>query len=131
MEILRLHGTHPKLYELVAPLVMNPAVLRQNNNYPFKTGFNYEWWVALDSLGEVVGFVPVKCSSGGWYVDNYYVKGDEQHVLELILQQVVDASDRRISALVHKRHAALFEMKGFTISRQLKNYNKMEYGIPA
>lgn len=130
MEILWLHGTDPKLYELVAPLVMNPSVLRQNNNYPFKTGFNYEWWVALDQLGEVVGFMPVKSSSGGWLLDNYYIRGDDHHVLEVILQQVVAASAGNISALVHKRHIALFEKKGFTICRQLKNYNKMEYVIP-
>ena len=37
MEIIRFDGIDKGLYELVAPVVMNPAVLRQNNNYPFKT----------------------------------------------------------------------------------------------
>jgi hypothetical protein len=37
MKIMTLQGTDKLLYELVAPLVMNPAILRQNNNYPFKT----------------------------------------------------------------------------------------------
>ncbi len=36
MKIFKFHGTDKKLYELVAPLVMSPIVLRQNNNYPFK-----------------------------------------------------------------------------------------------
>ena len=35
MKIMTLQGTDKLLYELVAPLVMNPAILRQNNNYPF------------------------------------------------------------------------------------------------
>ena len=38
MDIVKLQGTDRKLYEFVCPLVMNPAILRQNNNYPFKTG---------------------------------------------------------------------------------------------
>lgn len=37
MNILKLQGLDGRLFDLVAPLVMNPAVLRQNNNYPFKT----------------------------------------------------------------------------------------------
>lgn len=36
MNILKLQGLDGRLFDLVAPLVMNPAVLRQNNNYPSK-----------------------------------------------------------------------------------------------
>ena len=32
MNILKLQGLDGRLFDLVAPLVMNPAVLRQNNN---------------------------------------------------------------------------------------------------
>lgn len=34
IQIVQLHGTDKKLYELVAPLVMSPEVLKQNYNYP-------------------------------------------------------------------------------------------------
>ena len=37
MTIEKLDGTSPRLYTLVAPLVMRRSVLRQNNNYPFWT----------------------------------------------------------------------------------------------
>ena len=47
MDIIKLQGTDKKLYELIAPLVLNPAVLRQNNNYPFKTGPKYTWYIAI------------------------------------------------------------------------------------
>lgn len=47
MEILRINGTDRRLYDVLAPLVMNPAVLRQNNNYPFKTTPRHVWFVAL------------------------------------------------------------------------------------
>ncbi len=36
MEIFKFHGTDKKLYELVAPLVMSPIVLRHNNYYRSK-----------------------------------------------------------------------------------------------
>ena len=58
IQIVQLHGTDKKLYELVAPLVMSPEVLKQNYNYPFRTSEEYEWFVALDNK-HVVGFVPV------------------------------------------------------------------------
>ena len=59
MEIIRFDGIDKGLYELVAPVVMNPAVLRQNNNYPFKTTFRYVWHVAVED-GAVMGFMPLK-----------------------------------------------------------------------
>ena len=34
-QIVELKGTEKRLYQLVAPLVMNPVVLKQNYNYPF------------------------------------------------------------------------------------------------
>ena len=49
IQIVQLHGTDKKLYELVAPLVMSPEVLKQNYNYPFRTSEEYEWFVALDN----------------------------------------------------------------------------------
>mgnify|MGYP007079103828 FL=1 len=47
MKIMTLQGTDKLLYELVAPLVMNPAILRQNNNYPFKTSRSHVWYIAF------------------------------------------------------------------------------------
>ena len=42
IQIVQLHGTDKKLYELVAPLVMSPEVLKQNYNYPFRTSEEYD-----------------------------------------------------------------------------------------
>ena len=47
MKIEILGGTSPRLYKLVAPLVMNAAILRQNNNYPYTTSSLNEWHVVL------------------------------------------------------------------------------------
>lgn len=47
LELKKLDGLSPELYERVGPLVMNPAVLRQNNNYPYKTSKNFVWFLLL------------------------------------------------------------------------------------
>ena len=47
-QIIELQGTEKRLYQLVAPLVMNPEVLKQNYNYPFRTSESFVWFVAVD-----------------------------------------------------------------------------------
>ena len=49
MTIEKLDGTSPRLYTLVAPLVMRRSVLRQNNNYPFWTSRSHTWFVAWEA----------------------------------------------------------------------------------
>lgn len=150
MEILCLNGTDSKLYELVAPLVMNPAVLRQNNNYPFKTGFNYLWYVAVDREEGVVGFIPLKPVSKGYCIDNYYSKGEDAGILEMMIEAVTAdfatgaagssaaGGDQAVAsgaegfrsslmALVHKRHTELFGKAGFKVWQEMKRYDKMDY----
>ena len=62
MDIEKLHGTDPRLYQLVAPLVMSIPVLRYNNNYPFKTSVHHKWLVATEK-GVVKGFMPIDIKS--------------------------------------------------------------------
>ena len=62
-QIIELQGTEKRLYQLVAPLVMNPEVLKQNYNYPFRTSESFVWFVAVDGK-EVVGFIPLEYKSG-------------------------------------------------------------------
>ncbi len=128
MEIMILGGTEKKLYELVAPLVMNPAVIRQNNNYPFKTSAKYIWYLALDG-NEVVGFIPLKPTNNGYCIDNYYIKGDDSETIVFLLKNVVKncADSRILTAVVNKRHVKDFQENYFKTFLELKNYNKMEY----
>lgn len=76
MNIEVLSGIAPRLYELVAPLVMSCSVLRQNNNYPFKTSKHYLWFVAMER-DMVIGFIPVEIKSTCVIINNYYVKGED------------------------------------------------------
>lgn len=128
MEILVLGGTEKKLYELVAPLVMNPAVIRQNNNYPFKTSSKYIWYLAMDG-NEVVGFIPLKPTNNGYCIDNYYIKGDDKDTVEFLLKNLTKdlCNSFILTAVVNKRHVKDFLKNDFKTFLELKNYNKMEY----
>jgi len=110
MNILKLQGLDGRLFDLVAPLVMNPAVLRQNNNYPFKTTRNHVWYIAMDEQ-RVLGFMPVKMTLTNNCIDNYYISGDNSSLV----------------AVVHERHVEDFSMKNFIPCVEWKKYVKMRY----
>ncbi|MBQ4278904.1 MAG: hypothetical protein IJC16_02970 [Rikenellaceae bacterium] len=129
MKIVKLQGTDRKLYELVAPLVMSPPIVRYNNNYPFKTGVRYTWYVAVEN-DAAVGFMPLRRnSSGECILDNYYVRGDDADLLERLLATVIADGENRagLQATVHKRHVERFARQGFSPCLQWKNYEKMRY----
>ncbi len=128
MEILILGGTEQKLYELVAPLVMNPAIIRQNNNYPFKTLPKYIWHVAIEG-DEVLGFIPLKPLNNGYCIDNYYIKGDDKEIIASLLRSVIgDISSKfQLTGIINKRHVPYFAENDFKTFLELKNYDKMEY----
>lgn len=91
MNIEVLSGIAPRLYELVAPLVMSCSVLRQNNNYPFKTSKHYLWFVAMER-DTVIGFIPVEIKGTCVVINNYYVKGEDNAVLASLIDAVWNIS---------------------------------------
>lgn len=125
MELISLHGTEERLYKLVARLVMSPEVLRQNNNYPFKTTAQYTWHICMND-GDVVGFMPVKPTGKGLYIDNYYIRGDAPEVLDSLINHVLSSTDKPVTALCHKRHTEAFRAHGFMICTVFAQYNKMQ-----
>ena len=131
MKIICLGGTENKLYQMVAPLVMNPAIIRQNNNYPFKTSNKYIWYLATEDedSDEVVGFIPLKPTVNGYCIDNYYIKGDDKETIKYLLRNIITdlCKSKSVTAIVNKRHVKDFSENGFKSFLELKNYNKMEY----
>ena len=89
MEITICKGTDPYLYQWVGPLVMDKAVIKYNNNYPFKTAENYAWHIAHEG-GQVLGFVPMELRKTRAIFNNYYVAKDSPEVLEALLRHVKD-----------------------------------------
>ena len=128
MNILKLQGLDGRLFDLVAPLVMNPAVLRQNNNYPFKTTRNHVWYIAMDEQ-RVLGFMPVKMTLTNNCIDNYYISGDNSSVIEMLFDRIIHdfSSDGSLVAVVHERHVEDFSMKNFIPCVEWKKYVKMRY----
>ena len=126
MEVISLHGTEDRLYELVARLVMNPDIIRQNNNYPFKTTPQHIWYICMCD-GEVVGFMPVKTASGGMYIDNYYIRDDRPEVLDALITDILSASDKPVTALCHKRHTDVFRRHEFISCTIFAQYNRMQH----
>lgn len=128
MNIVRLEGLDARLYDLVAPLVMNPAILRQNNNYPFKTTYRHVWYIAMAD-DTVVGFMPVKKTAEGGCIDNYYISGDDPSTIAQLLDYIVTDVDARwlLTALVHKRHVEVFRHRHFLTNKEWSKYDKMQY----
>jgi len=128
MLIEKLDGTSPRLYALIAPLVMRRSVLRQNNNYPFWTSRSHVWFVAREAEN-VLGFVPVEITDRGAKINNYYVSGDNVEILSSLLDEVTRFSVgdlRPVRAIAHSRHADVFRRYGFNAVREWKYYVKME-----
>lgn len=131
MRIEKCSGTEERLYQLVAPLIMKSSVLRQNNNYPFKTSVRHTWFVALDEE-QVVGFIPVEKRDKCAVINNYHVNGDDNDILASMLQEVIHdfVGRNKLQSVTHTRHLPIFQEKGFSIIRTWKLYVKMEYRQP-
>ena len=126
IEIKQLHGTEEELYRLVAPLVMNPAVLKQNYNFPFRTSEHFQWFVGLDGEGQVAGFVPVECKRTEYVIHNYYVRGKDPDVLSALLARVLQAfPDKWLAAVSFVEDAELFSSLGFVAEKTWTRYVKM------
>lgn len=129
MKIEKLAGTEPRLYSLVAPLVMSVGILRLNNNYPFKTSRYYTWFVATDEKDSVLGFMPVEARAGKAQINNYFISGDDPELLSALIGEVVETfgDDYTVCSVTHSRHKDCFRENGFLPVREWKLYVKMEY----
>lgn len=121
---MSLHGTDDRLYGLVARLVMDPDVLRKNNNYPFKTTARHTWHLCLEN-GVVTGFLPAKDTVNGLYVDNYYISDDNREILDGLINHLLASTDKPVTVLCHKRHAGVFRSHGFVTGTVFAQYNRM------
>ena len=111
IQTIQVQGTEKRLYQLIAPLVMNPDVLSANNNYPFKTTEQYVWFIAIDKKS-VVGFMPVEHRRSGCVINNYYVSGDNRETLSLLISSVLEAIGKevRLFAVVMVNHQAVLSV---------------------
>jgi hypothetical protein len=85
MKIEILNGTEKRLYEVVAPLVMDPDVLRQNDGVAFKTSESHVYFVALDENDDCIGFIPVQKKGKYGLINNYYIQNRDEEVIKSLI----------------------------------------------
>ena len=127
-KILEFEGLDAALYPCVGPLVMNPAVLKQNYNFPFRTTQAFRWFVAVDDDEVVVGFIPVERRRSGWIINNYYIKERDNTVLVALLQRIIDVASEEKHTLVSisfLEDRDVFREQGFEEVNVWKRYVKM------
>lgn len=127
-----LEGNSPGLYQAVGHLVLSPACLRANNNYPYKSSWKHSLHV-LYQEERVVAFMPVERKTGGGYkIDNYYAFSAKERNSQLLklLKSVVAAVNNRASsplrATVQQRDVGIFKYVNFILIRETKRYAVME-----
>ena len=127
IQVIELNGREKRLYQLVAPLVMDPEVLKQNYNYPFRTADNYTWFIAIEGK-DVVGFIPVESKRSELIINNYYIKDDNLSVLKILLEQIINSSDtdKRLTSVTFIEHKKMFIDMGFSEEKLWKRYVKMK-----
>lgn len=127
IQIVQFKGTDKRLYQLVAPLVMSPEVLKQNYNYPFRTSEDYVWFIALDNK-HVVGFIPVEKKKRECVINNYYVKDKDVETLRLLMNAVIDALDEEnsLTAISFLEDKDVFRELKFNEEKIWTRYVKMK-----
>ena len=120
VQIIQLQGTDKRLYELVAPLVMNPEILKQNYNYPFRTSEDFVWFVAVDKK-KVIGFIPVEEKKKEYVINNYYIESNNEDTLKLLLEKVISETNtsKELTSVTFMEHSSLFKDLGFSEEKNL------------
>lgn len=124
--IEHIDGLSPHLYERVAPLVMNPEVLKQNRNYPFKTTKNHQWLIAIKEE-KIIGFVPIEVRGQQAIINNYYTQEENQEILDFLLKKAIEVVGKEyfLISVTQSQHVKTFQQNGFVIEREWKNYVRM------
>ena len=127
VQIIQLQGTDKRLYELVAPLVMNPEILKQNYNYPFRTSEDFVWFVAVDKK-KVIGFIPVEEKKKDYVINNYYIESNNEDTLKLLLEKVISETNtsKELTSVTFMEHSSLFKDLGFSEEKIWTRYVKMK-----
>lgn len=126
VETVQLSGTDKQLYQLVAPLVMDPKVLKQNYNFPFRTTESFTWFIALENE-QVLGFIPVENKKNNAVINNYYIQNRDSTVLELLLNEIIEniGHSREVIAVAFLMDKELFQKWGFMEEKQWTRYARM------
>ena len=127
MHIEVLHGTEKRLYELVGALVMDPVVLRQNDNVAFKTTAQHTWFVAVKK-GECIGFLPVKSKGEKGEINNYYILHRDREVFTTLVKEaeryLLKAGYKELLIIAQRADYEVVNGLNFNIDKPYVNYTR-------
>lgn len=120
MNIKTFNGIDNELYSLVAPLVMNAEVLKQNDNAAFKTSASHTWIVAIDDSGTCVGFLPYAITAGEYKVNNYYAKNRDEETMTAMIKEAIKniGKGKCMMVVTQKADFAILKKLGFKMANE-------------
>jgi hypothetical protein len=128
-----LQGTEKRLYDLVAPLVMDPAVLRQNNRVAFKTTPKHIWIVAVSEDGRCLGFLPIQTKGNRAEINNYYIQNRDLELFDDLIAEALRYAKRMgftsLEIIAITEDSAILLRKGFVLDKSFVKYIRYKKGL--
>jgi hypothetical protein len=116
--------------------VFTRMVILQNTNahtfisryFPeFRTSEDFVWFVAVDKK-KVIGFIPVEEKKKECIINNYYIEGNNESTLKLLLEKVISetTASKELTSVAFMEHCSLFKELGFSEEKVWTRYVKMK-----
>ncbi len=122
IRIEKVWGTDGRLYELIAPFVMNPEVIRLNGGYPFKNTEDHLWYISVKGKNMVTGFISIVND----HLCNDFTWQDEDLLRILIERALMDVEKGTLVTFVaDNSDRPLLEEMGFSVDKEWTKYFKM------
>ncbi|GAB6119388.1 hypothetical protein [Dysgonomonas termitidis] len=120
--IEKVWGTDKRLYELIAPFVMNPEVIRLNGGYPFKNTEDHLWYISVKGKNMVTGFISIVndrlCNDFTW---------QDKDLLRILIERALMDVEKGtpVTFVADNSDRPLLEEMGFSVDKEWTKYFKM------
>ncbi len=122
IRIEKVWGTDNRLYELIAPFVMNPEVIRLNGGYPFKNTEDHLWYISVKGKNMVTGFISIVND----HLCNDFTWQDKDLLRILIERALMDVEKGTpVTFVADNSDRPLLEEMGFSVEKEWTKYFKM------
>lgn len=122
IRIEKVWGTDGRLYELIAPFVMNPEVIRLNGGYPFKNTEDHLWYISVKGKNMVTGFISLVND----HLCNDFTWQDKDLLRILIERALMDVEKGTpVTFVADNSDRPLLEEMGFSVEKEWTKYFKM------
>lgn len=122
IRIEKVWGTDNRLYELIAPFVMNPEVIRLNGGYPFKNTEDHLWYISVKGKNMVTGFISIVndrlCNDFTW---------QDKDLLRILIERALMDVEKGmlVTFVADNSDRPLLEEMGFSVDKEWTKYFKM------